>query len=88
MRDLMSVTVQGLYRMSGVSNDPQSRDRVYISREEGWHDIIAATLLGEVKRKNVYLDTPFSEVGERSSHHSAGNKASSQGSTAETDTQS
>lgn len=23
MRDLSSVTVQGLYRMSGVSNDPQ-----------------------------------------------------------------
>lgn len=30
MRDLTSVTVQGLYRMSGVSNDPQSRERVHI----------------------------------------------------------
>lgn len=30
MRDLTSVTAQGLYRMSGVSNDPQSRERVHV----------------------------------------------------------
>lgn len=30
MRDLTSVTAQGLYRMSGVSNDLQSRERVHV----------------------------------------------------------
>ena len=32
MRDLMSVMVQELYRISGVSNDPQSRERVRVRR--------------------------------------------------------
>lgn len=32
MRDFMSVTVQGLYRMSGVSNDPQPSERVHVRR--------------------------------------------------------
>lgn len=32
MRDLMSAVIQGLYKISRVSNDPQQRDRIHVRK--------------------------------------------------------
>lgn len=66
MRNLMSIAIQGLHKMSGVSNDPQQRERVYVrkrSRKTWYNCSNPFPFRGDLKEELIPAH-PISEVGE------------------------
>lgn len=66
MRNLMSIAIQGLHKMSGVSNDPQQRERVHVrkrSRKTWYNCSNPFPFRGDLKEELMPAH-PISEVGE------------------------